>query len=296
MGSFRSLGSARSGELSFLRVCIGTSNQWKSDHFGAVARGRQRLAALLQLVGDFIGAARRFTVSEEYGAWAWSGPIRSRRFWWSRPPALADHDASLRRTLGSNHDHEQVGRPFDTTADGIRATKVSLIVLGVTAGLRAMIAVVSGSVALMSDTIHNLGDALTSIPLWIAFALGRRGPTRSYSYGFHRAEDLAGLVIVAAIGLSAVLIVIESLGRFVEPRLMGSVPWVIAAGLIGALGSELVARYRIRVGNRIGSAALVADGHHARIDALTSLAVVVAAVGATIGAAWVDQWPDWQWL
>ena len=95
-----------------------------------------------------------------------------------------------------------------------------------------MIAVVSGSVALMSDTIHNLGDALTSIPLWIAFALGRRGPTRSYSYGFHRAEDLAGLVIVAAIGLSAVLIVIESLGRFVEPRLMGSVPWVIAAGLI----------------------------------------------------------------
>ena len=294
MGSFRSLGSARSGELQFLARLHRDLQSVEVRSLWSRSPRAPRLAALLQLVGDFIGAARRFTVSEEYGAWAWSGPIRSRRFWWSRPPALADHDASLRRTLGSNHDHEQVGRPFDTTADGIRATKVSLIVLGVTAGLQAMIAVVSGSVALMSDTIHNLGDALTSIPLWIAFALGRRGPTRSYSYGFHRAEDLAGLVIVAAIGLSAVLIVIESLGRFVEPRLMGSVPWVIAAGLIRPWETSwLPIPNQGRQSDRLSRPA---DGHHARIDALTSLAVVVAAVGATIGAAWVDQWPDWQWL
>lgn len=176
----------------------------------------------------------------------------------------------------------------DAGAEGIRATKISLVGLGLTALLQALVVVLSGSVALASDTLHNLGDALTAIPLWIAFSLGRRSPTRSYTYGYHRAEDVAGVVIVLAIAGSAALIVWESVQRLLEPRLIDYIPWVIAAGVIGAAGNELVAGYRIRVGRRIGSEALVADGQHARTDALTSLTVVVAGIGAAFGAAWVD--------
>jgi cation diffusion facilitator family transporter len=185
------------------------------------------------------------------------------------------------------HSHDSVGGR-DTSAAGIRATKLSLIALGVTAAIQAVIVVFSGSVALLSDTLHNLADALTAIPLWIAFSVGRRRPTRSFTYGLNRAEDAAGLVIVLAIGASAALIIWESVRRLAEPQLIDHIPWVIAAGLIGAAGNELVARYRIRVGGNIGSAALVADGQHARADVVTSLAVVVAAIGAALGAAWVD--------
>lgn len=171
---------------------------------------------------------------------------------------------------------------------GIQATKVSLVGLGVTALAQGVIFAFSGSVALLSDTLHNLTDALTAIPLWIAFAWGRKAETRTYTYGFRRAEDFAGLLIVGAIGASAVLVVWQSVERLIEPRLMDNIPWVIAAGIVGALGNELVARYRIRVGRRIGSEALIADGHHARSDAWTSLAVVVAGIGGAFGAAWVD--------
>ena len=160
--------------------------------------------------------------------------------------------------------------------------------LGVTALLQALIVVISGSVALLSDTIHNVTDALTAIPLWIAFAFGRRPPTNRYTYGFNRAEDWAGLVIVIAIAISAGLVIWESLQRLVEPRLIDQIPWVIAAGIVGALGNELVARYRIRVGQSIGSEALITDGRHARTDSLTSLAVVAAGIGAAFGLAWVD--------
>lgn len=192
--------------------------------------------------------------------------------------------------VAHEHDHGNASSSaiLDTGSVGIRATKVSLVGLGLTALIQAVIVVVSGSVALLSDTLHNLTDALTAIPLWIAFALGRRPATRNYTYGFNRVEDWAGLVIVVAIGVSAGLVVWESAQRLAEPRLIEQIPWVIAAGIVGALGNELVARYRIRVGNSIGSEALVADGRHARTDALTSLAVVVAGVGAAMGMAWVD--------
>ncbi len=191
-----------------------------------------------------------------------------------------------------SHDHDHGGGHGESIIDsgsvGIRATKVSLVALGITAALQAIIVVFSGSVALLSDTLHNLADALTAIPLWIAFAVGRRRPTRAYTYGFGRFEDVAGLLIVVAIGASAALIIWESVGRLFEPRLIDHIPWVIAAGLIGAAGNEFVARYRIKVGNEIGSEALVSDGQHARSDALTSLAVVVAGIGAALGSAWVD--------
>jgi cation diffusion facilitator family transporter len=187
-----------------------------------------------------------------------------------------------------DHDHTPTSAILDTGAVGIRATKVSLVGLGITALTQAVIVVVSGSVALLSDTLHNLTDALTAIPLWIAFAVGRRPATSRYTYGFNRAEDWAGLVIVAAIAVSAGLVVWESAQRLVEPRLIDQIPWVIAAGVVGAVGNEMVARYRIRVGESIGSEALITDGRHARTDALTSLAVVAAGVGAAFGQPWVD--------
>lgn len=211
------------------------------------------------------------------------------------PVSKDDHAEAGDRTLAHrlrhllSHDHGSGHDPApDTSAEGIRATKISLVGLGVTAALQAVIFAFTGSLALLSDTMHNLADALTAIPLWIAFSLGRRRPTRSYTYGFHRAEDVAGLIIVAAIATSAALIIWKSIGRLLEPRLIDHIPWVITAGVLGAAGNELVARYRIRVGRRMGSEALVSDGQHARTDALTSLAVVAAGVGAALGAGWVD--------
>ncbi len=187
------------------------------------------------------------------------------------------------------HDHAPTTSAIlDTGSVGIRATKVSLAGLGLTALVQAIIVVFSGSVALLSDTLHNLTDALTAIPLWIAFAFGRRPATKQYTYGFNRAEDWAGLVIVGAIAVSAGLVIWESGQRLLEPRIIDQIPWVIAAGFVGALGNELVARYRIRVGESIGSEALITDGRHARTDALTSLAVVAAGIGAAFGQAWVD--------
>jgi len=189
------------------------------------------------------------------------------------------------------HSHDAadaVDDALEASADGIRAVKVSLAVLGVTAAAQAVLVLLTGSVALLADTIHNLSDALTAVPLWIAFVLGRRHPNRSYTYGFGRAEDLAGIFIVAMIALSAVVAGHQSLSRLVDPQPI-DFPWVVAAaGVIGFVGNEAVAAYRIRVGRRIGSAALVADGHHARTDGFTSLAVVLGVLGVLAGMPLAD--------
>ena len=196
--------------------------------------------------------------------------------------------ARLRRVLSHQHDHATPAQWEDTGAAGVRASKVSLAGLGITALLQAGLVIATGSVALLSDTLHNLTDALTAIPLWIAFSLGRRGETKKYTFGWNRAEDLAGLLIVMAIAASAVGSAWESVRHLVDQPLVDHPVWVIAAGLLGGLGNELVARYRIRVGRRIHSVALIADGQHARTDALTSLAVVAAGVGSLIGLRWID--------
>jgi cation diffusion facilitator family transporter len=141
---------------------------------------------------------------------------------------------------------------------------------------------------LAADTIHNFSDALTAIPLWIAFVLGRKAATRRYTYGFGRAEDLAGLFVILMIALSAVIAGYEAIRRMVDPITIDHLGWVIAAGVIGFAGNELVALYRIRVGRQIGSAALVADGLHARTDGFTSLAVVFGAVGVWLGFPLAD--------
>lgn len=177
---------------------------------------------------------------------------------------------------------------MDSSNEGIRAVKISLAGLGATAVFQLIIVLVSGSVALFADTVHNFSDALTAIPLWIAFLLGRRAPTRGYTYGFGRAEDIAGLFIVAMIALSAVVAAVESVRRFFDPQPLDNLGWVLAAGMIGFLGNELVAIYRIKVGRRIASAALVADGVHARTDGFTSLAVVLGAAGVWLGFPLAD--------
>lgn len=189
------------------------------------------------------------------------------------------------------HPHEHFGTGDEAsrgTAAGLRATWVSLGGLALTAGLQVSVVAISGSVALLADTIHNFTDALTAVPLLIAFRLGRRPPNRRFSYGYDRAEDLAGVAIVLLIAASAVFAGLEAVDRLTAPRAIDQVGWVLAAGVVGFAGNEGVAIYRIRVGRRIGSAALVADGYHARSDGLTSLGVVASAIGAFAGIDVLD--------
>ena len=177
---------------------------------------------------------------------------------------------------------------MEASSDGIRALWISLTVLGVTAILQAVVAVLSHSVALLGDTLHNVADALTAVPLGLAFVVGRRAPTRRYTYGFGRAEDLAGIAIVAVIAASSAFAAYEAIRRLAHPQTVHYLWAVAVAALIGFAGNEIVARYRIVVGRRIGSAALVADGLHARTDGFTSLAVLLGAGGVAIGWAWAD--------
>src|SRR6478672_5135744 len=206
------------------------------------------------------------------------------------PPRRRRTAAASRRgdgLMGLGHSHDHTHSVDDATRDsaaGIRAVKISLIVLGLTAAAQLAVVAVSGSVALFADTVHNFSDALTAVPLWIAFAMSRRAATRRYTYGFGRVEDLAGLFVVAVIAISAVVAAVEAVRRLVDPVPLAHLGWVTAAGIIGFLGNEVVAVYRIRVGNRIGSGALRADGMHARADGLTSLAVVAGAIGAALGS------------
>jgi cation diffusion facilitator family transporter len=209
---------------------------------------------------------------------------------------VSDHDhehgvvaRSLRHRLAHSlrpHSHDaadSLDAALESSAHGIRAVKLSLVALGATSIAQLAVVTVSGSVALLADTIHNFSDALTALPLWFAFALGRRTPNRRYTYGYGRAEDLAGLFVVAIIALSALVAGYESVDRFFNQRPVDHLGWVALAGVVGFLGNEAVATYRIRVGRKIGSAALVADGLHARTDGLTSLAVVAGAAGVAAG-------------
>ncbi|WP_338930548.1 cation diffusion facilitator family transporter [Streptomyces netropsis] len=193
--------------------------------------------------------------------------------------------------LATPHRHEagdKVDAAMETSREGMRTLWISLAVLGVTTVVQAVIVALSGSVALLGDTIHNAADALTAVPLGIAFVLGRRAANRRYTYGYGRAEDLAGIVIVATIAASAGLAAYVAVDRLLNPRDLTHLWAVSAAALVGFAGNEWVARYRIRTGRRIGSAALVADGLHARTDGFTSLAVLLGAGGAALGRQTAD--------
>lgn len=195
------------------------------------------------------------------------------------------------RGLFARHDHgvaEQLDDALECSALGIRTTRFTLAVLATTAVLQLVIALLSGSVALLADTVHNAADAMTSIPLWIAFVIGRRIHSRRYPYGLRRAEDLAGVFILLMIAVSAVWIGWESIARLLEPTPMRHTGWVFAAGVIGVVGNEAAAIVRIRVGRRIGSVALVADGYHARTDTIASFGVIVAVIGSWLGWPLLD--------
>jgi cation diffusion facilitator family transporter len=186
------------------------------------------------------------------------------------------------------HTHGAVDPSIATSERGIWAVKWSFAGLFVTALLQVVVVALSGSVALLSDTIHNFGDALTAIPLWIAFALARLGASRRFTFAYGRVEDLAGVVVVLIILFSAVVAGYQAIERIIHPQPVGLLWAVAAAALVGFVGNEAVAIFRIRVGRQIGSAALVADGYHARTDGWTSLAVLVGAIGVWLGYPLAD--------
>lgn len=198
-----------------------------------------------------------------------------------------DHDKSHGHGAGG-HTHGVIASEITSSERGLWAVKWSFAGLMVTAVFQLVIAVVSGSVALYADTIHNLGDAATAIPLAIAFMLARRKPSARFPYGLGRVEDLAGMIIVGIILASAIVAGWEAIQRLVNPQPIEHLGWVAIAAVIGFLGNEAVAVFRIRIGTQIHSAALVADGYHARADGFTSLAVLGGAIGAWIGFPQAD--------
>lgn len=190
------------------------------------------------------------------------------------------------RHLVAPHSHDaadSVDSALVGSNEGIRAVQISLIGLGLTAALQLAVALTTGSVAVLADTIHNFADASTAIPLWLAFKVSSKPATSRYTYGYGRAEDLAGVFVLLMIVSSAAVALWESIQKLLNPTPIDHLGWVAVAGLVGAIGNELVAQYRIRVGQRIGSAALVADGYHARTDGMTSLAVLLGAFGVWLG-------------
>lgn len=194
---------------------------------------------------------------------------------------------------GSNASHSHASLPAMSdpamaTRQGLRAVKASLAVLLVTALFQGLVAISSGSVALLADTIHNFADGLTAIPLWLAFNLSRRERNSRYTYGYGRAEDLAGALIVALIFLSGLEVFYQSIQKIIHPAPVGHLGWVAIAALIGFLGNELAAILRLRTGKAIHSAALVADGRHSLVDGFTSLGVLVGVIGVRLGFPLAD--------
>ena len=189
---------------------------------------------------------------------------------------------------GRAHTHGSINPSILTNERGIWVVKWSFIGLLVTTLLQAIVVVLSGSVALLADTIHNLGDACTAIPLAIAFVLARRKPSKRFTYGYGRVEDVAGVVVVLTILASAIVAGYESINRFLHPKRVSYLWAVSAAAIIGFLGNEGVAIFRIKIGKEMGSAALVADGYHARVDGIASLSVLLSAIGIWLGYPLAD--------
>src|SRR5262245_21492825 len=198
------------------------------------------------------------------------------------------HSHDDHNRTGHGHSHGIVDPSIATTNEGLWALKWSFVVVMATALLQFSVVLISGSVGLLADTIHNFGDAATAIPLGIAFLFARKRPNKRFTFGYGRVEDLAGATIVFVILFSAIVAGYESIDRFLHPKEISHLWAVAMASGIGFLGNEAVAIFRIRVGRRIGSAALIADGQHARVDGWTSLAVLVGIFGVWLGYPLAD--------
>lgn len=203
-------------------------------------------------------------------------------------PLKNEQDQKHSHSAHHIHMHGAIDPALLTTQRGLRAIKWSFLGLLATALLQAGVVFVSGSMALLADTIHNVGDAATAVPLWIAFTLARKKPTSRFSYGYGRAEDLAGVVVILVILASGIAVGYESIQRFASPQKVEYLWAVAAAAIVGFLGNEAVARFRLKVGHEIGSATLVAEGHHARTDSLTSLVVLAGVFGLWLGFPLAD--------
>lgn len=173
---------------------------------------------------------------------------------------------------GHGHSHGLVDRSIVRSREGVKAVSISLAVLGIAAGVQVAVFVLSGSVALLADLIHNFGDALTAVPLGIAFFLRSR-----------RGEKLAGLAVVFAIFVSACVALYETIQRFIHPQHLSHLWILAAAGVVGFVGNEIAAQVRLRAGERLSSPALIADGNHARVDGFVSLGVVASAIVVSLG-------------
>ena len=205
------------------------------------------------------------------------------------PQAHDDHAGEGHdRGAGHGHDHSVVDDEVVTNRRALRAVKVSALALGTTALVQFAVVAVSGSVALLSDALHNIGDVAGTLTLLVAFTVARRPSSDAYPYGWRRAEDLGGLVIVLAIAVSAGLAGWESARALLGEHSVSNTGWAFAAAVVGILGNEGVARYKIRVGTEIDSPALVADGQHARTDGLASAGAAVGIAGAWIGLPVLD--------
>lgn len=195
-----------------------------------------------------------------------------------------EHDGKVRH----GHEHGRVNADLYGNRAGLRAVQISTAGMFLVAAIQFAIAGIGGSAGLFADALHNLGDALTTVALWIAFVLSNRAANQRYTYGYHRSEDLAGLFIVLVIIASAVAGAWESIQKLTSNNVPTQLVLSMAAALVGVAGNEILAQYKISVGKRINSVPLVADGRHSRIDGLTSLAAFVGLIGVALGLRIAD--------
>lgn len=204
------------------------------------------------------------------------------------PDSAHSHAHAHAHSHAHAHEHGLIDADLAESREGVRVLMISLVLLGITAIAQAVVVYYTSSVALLADTVHNFGDALTAIPLAIAFVLSRRPPSQRFPHGLGRTEDLAGVMIVVLIGFSGVFALYQSIDRLFNPQEINYLWAGVAAGVVGFIGNEAVAMYRIRQGRKMHSAALIADGKHARVDALLSLSVVLGLLLVAAGIPIAD--------
>jgi cation diffusion facilitator family transporter len=199
-----------------------------------------------------------------------------------------DHDEHDHDEHNHGHEHGRVDADLYGNKAGLRAVQISTAGMFLVAAIQFAIAGIGGSAGLFADALHNLGDVLTTVALWIAFVLSNRAANHRYTYGYYRAEDLAGIFIVLVIIASSVAAALESIQKLASGAVPTQLYLSMAAALIGVAGNEILAHYKITVGKRINSVPLIADGQHSRIDGLTSLAAFVGLVGVALGFPLAD--------